>query len=92
MADANQPSQRTSHPGGIPGTDGDMTTPNEDRIVAGTDGPERVDGGVNVNATRAFDAHVDGGRRATGPDDDGSTGPSGRPNRQNDNGEMADQA
>ena len=92
MANANQPSQRTSHPGGIPGTTGDTTTPNEDRMVAGPDGPERVDGGVNVNATLAFDSHVDGGRRATGEDESAPTGTDGRPNRQNDGGEMADQA
>ena len=92
MANANQPSERTSQPGGIPGTTGDTTTPNEDRMIAGPDGPERVPGGVNQNATDAFDSHVDGGRRATGPDDDGSTGDDGRPNRQNDGGEMADDA
>lgn len=96
MANTNQPSQRTSQPGGIPGTTGDASRPNEDRIVAGPDGPERIEGGVNQNATAAFDAHVDGGRRRTGEAPDAATssptGDDDRPNRQNDGGEMADEA
>lgn len=95
MANANQPSQRTSQPGGIPGTIGDASTPNEDRIVASPEGPERTDGGVNQNATDAFDPHVDGGRRRTGTTAEDATGRTQgdtRPNRQNDGGEMADQA
>lgn len=93
MANANQPSQRTSQPGGIPSTSGDTSTPNEDRIVAGPDGPERVEGGVNQSAASAFGTHVDAGRRTTGDaPTDMQRGDDARPNRQNDGGELADEA
>ena len=44
MANANAGSERTSQPSGTPGG-ASGTTSNEDRVVAGPDGPERAAGG-----------------------------------------------
>ena len=44
MANANAGSERTARPAGTPGGAAG-TTSNEDRVVAGPDGPERVAGG-----------------------------------------------
>lgn len=90
MADADAGSMRTSHPKGIPDGDADASLPNEDRMVADTDGPARIDGGHVSTAANVYDAHMDAGQRRTEPPKDAPRGD--KPDRQNDAGELADEA
>ena len=91
MADSKRPSERTSRPKGTPGAlTPDVVVTNEDRVVAGPNGPERIAGGYSATATSVFDPHMDAGRKRTGATKDFNRGE--KPNRQNDHGEMADLA
>lgn len=90
MPNANAPSERTSHPKGLPGAGApEGVTSNEDRIVAGPNGPERIAGGALPSSVAADSPRADAGRHTSG------TKPHDRdeqPNRQNDMGELADTA
>ena len=90
MPNANQPSERTSHPKGTPGAGTGQDTLNEDRIVReGEDDQARVAGGHVQNAEAAYDSHRDGGTRTSRSD--GRSGINDdKPNRRNDTGELAD--
>lgn len=92
MPNANQPSERTSHPKGIPdaGPSESDAMPNEERIVReGEDGQTRVAGGHVQNSEAAYDSHRDGGTRTSRSD--GRSGINDdKPNRRNDTGELAD--
>ncbi len=90
MPNAGRPSTRTSHAKGLTGAGEDAPLPNEDRIIAGPDGPERVSGGHVATASPVYDAHLDSGRHTTGDKPPYSARGDERPDRQNDMGEMAD--
>ena len=90
MANASAPSERASHPKGLPDASApDGLTTNEDRVVAGPNGPERIAGGALPSGVAAFSPNADAGRRTS------NTSPHDRdekPNRQNDAGELANTA
>lgn len=92
MANADQPSQRTSHPQGIPdaSTSQEDANLNEDRVVREEDNPKkRIDGGHVQSAGPAYDDDRDGGTRTSRPD--GRSGVNeDKPNRRNDSGELAE--
>ena len=92
MPNANRPSERTSQPKGMPHAGGDAPLPNEDRVIAGPNGPERTEGGHLASASSAYDSHIDAGRQTTGDKPPYSQRGDEKPNRQNDSGEMADEA
>ncbi len=91
MPNADQPSQRTSHPSGIPDAAGSNESAdlNEDRIVRGEEKRERIDGGYVQSADPAYDPNRDRGTRTSRPD--GRSGVNEeKPNRRNDTGELAE--
>ncbi len=91
MPNADQPSQRTSHPKGTPdaSTSQDEARLNEDRVVRDDGEQERIRGGYVQSADAAYDEKRDGGTRTSRPD--GRSGVNEeKPNRQNDTGELAE--
>ena len=91
MANADQPSQRTSHPSGIPdaSTRREDAQPNEDRLVREGDDKARVEGGYVQRADPAYDEHRDAGTRTSRPD--GRSGVNeDKPDRRNDAGPLAE--
>ncbi len=91
MPNANQPSERTSHPQGIPdaSTSQEKATLNEDRVIRDDGAMERTEGGYVQSADAAYDDDRDGGTRTSRP-----SGRSGvneqKPDRPNDTGELAE--
>lgn len=91
MPNADQPSQRTSHPKGTPdaSTSQEAGVLNEERVVREGDETQRTEGGHVQNAEAAYDPHRDAGTR-TSRSDGRSGSNEDKPNRQNDTGELAD--
>ena len=91
MANANQPSERTSQPKGTPdaSTSQDAAILNEDRVIRDDGEQKRTEGGHVQQADAAYSSHRDDGTRTSRPD--GRSGINdGKPNRRNDSGELAE--